>query len=281
MAERKPLVSIGGITQEIPAGDTISTDIAPGSGPQGEPGEGVPIGGTTGQVLAKASDTDHDTEWVDAGGGGGGSSLPRVSYSPELDNSRVSTGGSGGGSTTYGSTGRAVSTSAGAGGFSLFKVFPSGNSSSVTPLTGKAIHSWLLHNAIHGTEADLAYWLCANSTLLGAGGITSQIVAHVGFIMEIRSSVVTWYASNANGTTQTKTAITVPSNAESTGVSLSVMYDGTDLLFYVNGALVATHSSNIPAESALVCMQGMVSNRSTASNTVSRLGNYSYSHELG
>jgi len=33
--------------------------------------EEVPAGGTTGQVLAKASATDYDTEWVAAGGGGG------------------------------------------------------------------------------------------------------------------------------------------------------------------------------------------------------------------
>lgn len=34
-------------------------------------GLGVPNGGTTGQVLAKASDTDQDTEWVDQSGSGG------------------------------------------------------------------------------------------------------------------------------------------------------------------------------------------------------------------
>ncbi len=33
-------------------------------------GASIPDGGTTGQVLAKATDTDGDTEWVDAGGGG-------------------------------------------------------------------------------------------------------------------------------------------------------------------------------------------------------------------
>lgn len=33
-------------------------------------GSGLPDGGTTGQVLAKASDDDQDVEWVDAGGGG-------------------------------------------------------------------------------------------------------------------------------------------------------------------------------------------------------------------
>lgn len=44
-------------------------------GPQGVPGQGVPTGGTTGQILAKVSATDYDTTWVDApqGGGGGGS----------------------------------------------------------------------------------------------------------------------------------------------------------------------------------------------------------------
>lgn len=39
-------------------------------GPPGPNGVGVPTGGTTGEVLAKASDDDFDTEWV-AGGGGG------------------------------------------------------------------------------------------------------------------------------------------------------------------------------------------------------------------
>ena len=41
-------------------------------GPAGPAGQGVPTGGTTGQVLAKASSTDYDTEWVDQSGGGGG-----------------------------------------------------------------------------------------------------------------------------------------------------------------------------------------------------------------
>ena len=36
--------------------------------------ETFPAGGTTGQVLAKKSDEDYDTEWVDQSGGGGGTS---------------------------------------------------------------------------------------------------------------------------------------------------------------------------------------------------------------
>jgi len=35
----------------------------------------VPGGGTEGQVLAKASDTDYDTEWIDSPAGGGGGAV--------------------------------------------------------------------------------------------------------------------------------------------------------------------------------------------------------------
>ena len=52
-------------------------DGAPGApgrdgtdGTDGAPGVGVPAGGTTGQVLAKASNTDYDTEWVTPSAGG-------------------------------------------------------------------------------------------------------------------------------------------------------------------------------------------------------------------
>lgn len=37
-------------------------------GPIGATGVGVPSGGTTGQVLSKTSDDDHDTEWTNPGG---------------------------------------------------------------------------------------------------------------------------------------------------------------------------------------------------------------------
>lgn len=40
-------------------------------GDQGDPGQGVPTGGNTGQVLAKATNSNYDTEWVDQSGGGG------------------------------------------------------------------------------------------------------------------------------------------------------------------------------------------------------------------
>lgn len=47
----------------------IQGDAGP-QGPAGATGPGVPSGGTTGQVLAKASSTDLDTVWVDLAAGG-------------------------------------------------------------------------------------------------------------------------------------------------------------------------------------------------------------------
>jgi hypothetical protein len=40
-------------------------DLMALKGADGDPGVGVPAGGTTGQVLSKTSDTDYDTEWSD------------------------------------------------------------------------------------------------------------------------------------------------------------------------------------------------------------------------
>lgn len=52
--------------------DTSWTSDVSVKGPQGTAGVGVPTGGTTGQVLAKKSGSDYDTEWVNQSGGGGG-----------------------------------------------------------------------------------------------------------------------------------------------------------------------------------------------------------------
>jgi hypothetical protein len=47
------------------------TSIQGPQGNQGNPGQGVPAGGTAGQVLSKIDGTDYNCQWVNAGGGGG------------------------------------------------------------------------------------------------------------------------------------------------------------------------------------------------------------------
>lgn len=46
----------------------LVTTITGPQGPQGlagTPGEGVPVGGTTGQILTKSSSSNYDTTWAD------------------------------------------------------------------------------------------------------------------------------------------------------------------------------------------------------------------------
>ena len=51
-----------------PAGPTGATGATGDPGPQGPAGQGVPIGGTAGQVLSKIDGTNYNTQWVTPGG---------------------------------------------------------------------------------------------------------------------------------------------------------------------------------------------------------------------
>jgi len=55
-------------------------------------GNGVPEGGTTGQVLAKASNADYDTQWVTGGGGGSGTVTSIATTSPITGGTITTTG---------------------------------------------------------------------------------------------------------------------------------------------------------------------------------------------
>ena len=66
-------------TVEVTTTETgVTLTVSGAQGPQGSTGatgaagQGVPTGGTAGQVLAKIDGTNYNTEWVDQTGGGGG-----------------------------------------------------------------------------------------------------------------------------------------------------------------------------------------------------------------
>ena len=71
-------VSDGATGPQGPKGDTGATGATGPQGPKGDTGAtgatgaGVASGGTAGQILAKASATDYDTEWINPPSGGGG-----------------------------------------------------------------------------------------------------------------------------------------------------------------------------------------------------------------
>ena len=57
----------------VSAGGTETFDLYNGAdGADGADGQGVPTGGTAGQILAKVDGTNYNTEWIDPPSGGGG-----------------------------------------------------------------------------------------------------------------------------------------------------------------------------------------------------------------
>lgn len=70
-----------------PKGDTGDTGPAGADGVDGADGangQGVPTGGTTGQILAKSSATNYATQWIDAPTGGGGGTGKPWYFDPPL-----------------------------------------------------------------------------------------------------------------------------------------------------------------------------------------------------
>lgn len=57
-------------TQVAVVNNQVVITVGTTQGPAGTPGVGVPAGGTTGQVLAKASNTNYDTQFVTVAGTG-------------------------------------------------------------------------------------------------------------------------------------------------------------------------------------------------------------------
>ena len=64
-----------------PAGPMGPQGLTGPQGPAGTPGangQGVPVGGTTGQVLAKVDATDYNTQWVTPSAGGSGAQVALI-----------------------------------------------------------------------------------------------------------------------------------------------------------------------------------------------------------
>jgi len=66
------------VTTNVTESTTVTANvISGGKGDKGDPGDdgangqGVPTGGTSGQLLAKSSSTDYDTHWIDSSSGSG------------------------------------------------------------------------------------------------------------------------------------------------------------------------------------------------------------------
>jgi hypothetical protein len=80
---RRLKVEVGRVGRQGATGATGATGPAGATGAtgaQGPAGQGVPVGGSTGQVLSKVSGADYDTTWSTVSGGGGAPAAHAASH---------------------------------------------------------------------------------------------------------------------------------------------------------------------------------------------------------
>jgi hypothetical protein len=103
---------------------------------------------------------------------------------------------------------------------------------------------------------------------------------YMGFKIVYAGSTGTLSATNGDGSAETATVIagiTLTSNN-----TYYCLKSATDINFYVNGVLVATHTTNLPATAPLIgaAMQWSVSNKNTATNLELVFPSSIYSQDL-
>jgi hypothetical protein len=93
--------------------------------------------------------------------------------------------------------------------------------------------------------------------------------------------VVTLYATNADGVTETATSLGVI--AENDNFILSAVYLDGAIKFYNNGVLVATHTTNLPATSTQTSavFRAFINNSNTAFNFAATISSFTYEKLVG
>lgn len=213
--------------------------------------------GTAGQVLTVNSGATAP-EWA-AASGGGSAATPRFNFAVNGANNALTTNGSAFSNTS--GTGAAVTYQTSNGAYKL--------ESGSTAATGRAnfyISSyWSVYGSANNIDwgEDPSCLMVLNiqkstGDVVGFSGLhhgtnaatLSTTVRHAGIYWTTVAGTTTIYASNANGTTQTSTDITASFNANTTTNTVDKVYitmtSGTNIKFYVNGTLAATHTTNMP-----------------------------------
>lgn len=149
------------------------------TGPTGPAGEGVPTGGTTGQILAKASATNYDTEWTSSAG----RSLALTVWEPSSNADRSNS------TTTYQPIrpqGELQTT---------FTVPPSGRVLVIARITFYSIGNYGLVQMYDGTSLignELRLWATGQVLLFNLDGLTAgQSVTIDPYFMRTVSGTVT------------------------------------------------------------------------------------------
>lgn len=232
--------------------------------------------GTNGQLLVSDSGETTGLKWIN----------PRFSFSSIIESSSRYTDNSLGGTV-------ANSYSASNGGITM---------TTGTGTTGKIWLDWIIGEAgfnpqfsanwrltfftrrkTQGTDYDYLVGLYdGNSAIITAAAVV-YTRKHAGIkCNRAASGAETWSATNANGTTETATSITVSS--PTTMNIFTVQATSANIRYYVNGTLAATHTTNLPALADLQGSSSIISafltNRAVASSTAFGLSAFQFETDI-
>lgn len=200
--------------------------------------------------------------YVDAAGGGGGSYQPKIIIAAMTGSAKDDITGSNGAMATVAS-GSGTSTTYNTSG--AYWALSSGTSGSgVSVLTADRYWAAYTNTGLNLYEEDpvfnfvFSHIKAASSSsraFLGShlqayNAKPSLTSKHLGIMIQTTSGTATFYASNSNGTTQTTTDITAYVNSTTSNSKIDKVHiemtSGTNIKFWVNNTLVATHTTNLP-----------------------------------
>ena len=144
------------------------------------------------------------------------------------------------------------------------------NVSKKTSFTGQTIFG-------NGKTVSMKFWLRGEDRGTGnrnfyfvVGSLsesepTTNTTHHFGFkVIYTTGALTSINATSGDGTTQELTAISSPSN---TGSFYEATYDGTNVKFYKNGVLGATHSTNVPGVAQTGNLFTIIAERNTGAES--------------
>lgn len=219
---------------------------------------GVAITGTPSVGYVPTATSATAATWQAASGG---ASTPLLKVSTSFESLATRFDISGGGTATSMTNGLSILTLSSAGSYKQLLITAS--NVSYNNYTKSPSFMALVSVTNAPTTGD-CYFGTGYVDVDGTGHTMTRV--HHGFKIVYSGSVGTLYATNANGTTETATDVTAGVTLTNNNVYYSVQNGTTDVKYYINGTLVATHTTNLPATAPLIgtLMQWSVSNKSTA-----------------